>query len=313
MQKFFYARIGLVVLFFLGLIFIVSCGQPATNPNAVQVNSNTNSTINTNINSSINSSTNANVSNTSAANIESKEPSQYQAKITLRFEAAGNQQQTALPNVTANIARNGEDRRMEFTLPNNEKVIYLDKPDNKYLLLPNRKQYALLDKDSLGFEIRQMMMPAEIINRFKAAPGVERVGEENYNGRQVIRYRYGATTNTQTQAGQVNTESFFLVDKETGLLIRSETVSSSQTGNVQGFNNLRIVTDMTDISNAPAPEQFAAPTDFQKIDAEQVKAQVNLIFNTAALLLNQALKSAQSNSNTNANLATPTASPSANK
>lgn len=299
MQEFIYIRAGLIGLFVVGLLFIVSCQPSVNNSNTVSVNSNTvNSNANSSTNSNVNSLANSTNSNTASASIETKEPEQYQAKITLKFEATGNQQ-TALPALIANLARNGQERRMEFTLANNEKVIYLDKTDNKYLLLPNRKQYAVLDKDSLGFEIRQMMMPAEIINRVKSAPGVEKVGEENFNGRQAIRYKYGAVTNTQTQAGKVNTESFFLVDKETGLPLHSETVSNSQSGNVQGYNGLRIITDLTDISTTTSAEQFALPADYQKVEAEQVKAQVNLIFNTAALLLNQLLKSAQTNSNTN--------------
>lgn len=259
--------------------------------------------------SNVNSMANGSNSNPASTDIESKEPDQYQAKIALKFEATGSRQ-TSLPTLIANIARNGQERRMEFTLANGEKVIYLDKTDNKYLVLPNRKQYAVLDKDSLGFEIRQMMMPAEIINRVKAATGVERVGEEDFNGRQAIRYRYGTVTNTQTQAGKVNTESFFLVDKETGLPLHSETVSTSQAGNVQGYNGLKIITDITDISTTISPEQFALPTDYQKIDSEQVKAQVNLIFNTAAVLLNQLMKSTPNNSNTNS--VVPSPAPSAN-
>lgn len=311
MQKFFYIRAGLCVLFFVGLLFIVSCQPSVNNSNTVLVNSNSvNSNANSSMNSNANSMANSANSNAASTSIETKEPDQYQAKIALKFEATGNQQ-TALPALSANIARNGQERRMEFSLPNNEKVIYLDKTDNKYLLLPNRKQYAVLDKDSLGFEIRQMMMPAEIINRVKAAPGVERVGEEDFNGRQAIRYRYGAVTNTQTQAGNVNTESFFLVDKETGLPLHSETVSTSQSGNVQGYNGLRVITDMTDISTTASADQFALPGDYQKIEAEQVKAQVNLIFNTAAILLNQLMKSAQTNSNTNS--AAPSPAPSANQ
>lgn len=306
MQNLLYLRLVLIFLFVLVLIFTVSCQQSVSNSNSVSVNSNSNSSMNSNVNTKANVSN----SNTVSTSIETEEPENYQAKISLKLEAIGNQQ-TAMPTVTANIARNGEERRMEFTLPNNEKVIYLDKTDNKYLVLPNRKQYAILDKESIGFEIRQMMLPAEIINRIKAASGVERVGEETFNGRQAIRYRYGATTDTKTSAGQISTESFFLVDKETGLPLHSETVSNSLTGNVQGYNGLRIVTDMSDISTNISSDQFTLPNDFQKIDAEQVKAQVNLIFNTAALLLNQLLKSAQTNSNVNS--AVPNTSPSVNK
>ncbi|HRH46271.1 MAG TPA: hypothetical protein PKY82_31795, partial [Pyrinomonadaceae bacterium] len=300
---------------FIGLLGLIACEPPMSNSNSAAVNSNVKSNINSNSNST--TMANSNVVNSSPIVVETKEPEQYQAKINLKFEANGEQQKTALPTITTNFARNGQERRMEFSLPNNEKVIYLNKAESNYLILPNRKQYAILDKESLGIEIRQMMLPSEIINRVKAAPGVEKVGEESYNGKQVIRYRYGAKTNTQTNAGQVNTESAFLVDKETGLPLYSETVSSSQNGNVQGYSNLRIITEMSDVSMNVTPELFAVPADYQKIDAEQVKAQANLIFNTVALLLNQMMKSnttnSNSNSNSNSNMTKPMPSPSANK
>lgn len=305
MREFFYVRVGLIVLFLIGLLFIVSCQPSVNNSNIVSVNLNANSLSNSS-NSNTNLTTSPVNSNTVSVNIETKEPEKYQAKITLKFEATGNQP-ASFPPIIADFARNERESRMEFTLPNNEKVIYLNKTDNRYLVLPNRKEYALLDKESIGFEIRQMLMPSEIINRIKSAPGVEKVGEEKFNGREAIRYRYGAVTDTQTQAGKVNTESFFLVDKETGLPLHSEIVSTSETNNVQGYSGLKIITDMSDISTAISDDQFALPADYQKIDSEQVKAQVNLIFNTAAIFLNQLMKSTPNNSNSNSS------APSANK
>lgn len=303
MQKFYYKRDYVAVLSLIGSLLLVSCQPSIDNSNTVSINSNSvNSNVNSSMNTNINSPSNTNVS---TATVETKEPEQYQAKITLKFEATGNQP-ASLPPIIADFARNEKESRMEFTLPNNEKVIYLDQTENKYLILPNRKQYALLDKESTGFEIRQMLMPSEIINRIKAAPGVEKVGEEKFNGREAIRYRYGAVTDTQTQAGKVNTESFFLVDKETGLPLHSEIVSTSET-NMQGYNGLKIITDVSDISTAISNDQFTVPTDYQKIDSEQVKAQVNLIFNTAAIFLNQLMKSTPNNSNSNSS------APSANK
>jgi hypothetical protein len=221
----------------------------------------------------------------------------------LKLEATGEGNTATLPAISANVARAAADRRMEFNLPNGDKVVYLDKGGETYILLPTRKQYALLDKDSMGFEVRQLMMPGEIVNQVKTVKGVERVGEENVNGRQVVKYRYGAVTNTNTNAGQVNTESFFLIDKETGLPLHSETVSQAANGSVQGYKGLRVVTEMSNIQTTAAPELFALPTDYAKIDSAQVKSQVELIFNAVGLLLSNALKSAQTapNANTNSN------------
>jgi hypothetical protein len=43
----------------------------------------------------------------------------------------------------------------------------------------------------------------------------------------------------------------------------------------------------------PDPGQFTVPADFAKVDAEQVKSQVTLIFNAAAALLTQAVQQQQ--------------------
>ena len=105
---------------------------------------------------------------------------------------------------------------------------------------------------------------------------------------------YGTQTNTGTQAGTVATESYFLIDKETNLPMRSEIVSQSTSGgNVQGVKGARLLTEMTDVRPQPDPNLFNIPTDFQKIDPEQVKAQANLIFNTAAAVIGQLINQAK--------------------
>jgi hypothetical protein len=293
------------------LLFLVGCQPQTGNVNANLVNTNVN--ISNSFNNNSNTNTNVAMTNSTATISETKEPDQYQAVVQLKLEATGDKNATAFPTISANVARNAADRRMEFNMPNGDKIVYLDKAGTNYLLLPNRKQYTILDKDSLGFDVRQLMMPEQIVNQVKSVKGVERVGEENVNGRAVIKYRYGAVTNTQTQAGQVATESFFLIDKETGLPLHSETVSQSQNGNVQGYKGLRIITEMTDVKTEVMPELFTLPTDYAKIDASQVKAQADLIFNTVALFLNQAIKSGQNNAAANTNSAAPMSSPTMSK
>ncbi|HVE59218.1 MAG TPA: hypothetical protein VNB22_20510 [Pyrinomonadaceae bacterium] len=306
MQKLFSAILG------ASFLMLVGCQPDTSNVNTNRVNTNVNlsNTFNGNTNS------NANVSsvNSDSTISETKEPDQYQATVQLKLEATSDKNAASLPAISANVARSAADRRMEFNLPNGDKIVYLDKDGTTYVLLPNRKQYAVLDKESMGFEVRQLMMPEQIVNQVKAIKGVERVGEENVNGRTVIKYRYGAVTNTQTQAGQVQTESFLLIDKETGLPLHSETVSQSQNGNVQGYQGLRIVTEMSNIKTETTPDLFAVPSaDYQKIDSAQVKSQVELIFNAVGLLLKNTLNSAQNSQNSNTNTAVPMTSPTAAK
>jgi len=307
MQKLRYAKPFLLPVLLFSVVFSIGCQPQTSTTNANLVNTNANISSNTFANGANANSMNAN-STASSSTVETKEPEQYEAKVTLKFEAVGDAQKTTLPTITANVARSGADRRMEFVLPgNNEKIIYLDKAGMNYVILPNRKQYAELNKEALGFEVRRMLLPEQIVQQVKNMKGLQLVGEEQMNGRTVTKYRYEGVANTQTQAGQVETESFLIVDKETGLPLRSETVAQSQTGgNVQGYKGLRFVTEMSDIKAATDPTTFAVPTDYAKVDAEQVKAQVNLIFGVAMQIFGQMMKSAQPASSP---MASPSASP----
>ncbi len=280
---------------FLGAAGIVAatilagCGAQPTVSNANVTNVNSSSA-----NSTVNSNTTANTNPGAAAAVAAREPEQYQATVTIKVEATGDQQRSAMPTLSANVARSGNDRRMEFTMPAGGRVIFLDKAGTNYLVLPDRRQYAELNKEALGFEVRRMLMPEQIVEQTKAMPGVQFVGEEQYNGRTVLKYQYGAVANTQTKAGQVTTDSFLLVDKETGLPLRSETVSQAQSGaNVQGFSGIRLITEIADVKSVPETGIFDAPTGLEKIEASQVRGQVDMIFNTLASFAAQMMRQSQ--------------------
>jgi hypothetical protein len=251
---------------------------------------------------------NANSTNTNAAASisEVKEPEEYQAKVTLSLQAENTAgQNSAFPPLTAIVARDGANRRMEFTLPNNEKVIYLEANGKNFIVLPGRKQYAELNEQSTGVNVRSLMMPEQIVKQMANVQGVKRAGEETVNGREVIKYTYQSKTDTKTQAGNVETESYFLVDKATGLPLRSEVVSETQTGNVQGFKGIKVVTEMSDIKTEVVDQLFAEPTDLQKVEEQQIRGQVDLIFRAATAFITQVASSMQNSSaaTTNANTA----------
>ena len=279
-----FTYLGSMIL--IGAAFGSGCQGPGTNT-AVSNNS-------TFVNANANFNTNTNTTTTSSGTvITTSEPEQYQANVKLTLETLGQGQKASLPTIGAMVARSGADRVMEFALPTGEKVIYLDKGGMNYVILPNRKQYAELTKEALGFEVRRLLMPEQIVQQVKGIPGVRLVGEETVNGRTVVKYAYSGAANTQTQAGTVATESYVLVDKETSLPVRSETVSQSQSGaNVQGVSGVRVVTEMTDIKSTPDTSLFMLPSEFQKIDPEQVKAQANLVFQAVAAIVSQMVNQA---------------------
>jgi hypothetical protein len=283
------------------------CQSPAPNASNSSVSSNGSAGVNTSNLSSSSGNTNVANTNLAAANsvmIETNEPEQYQAKITLRLETMG-EQKPNFPPLAAQVARKGTNQRMELAIPGGEKVIYLDRADKHFLLLPDRKQYAELNKESLGVDVRQLLTPGMVVEQVKKLKGAERVGEEQFNGRTVIKYRINNTTNTKSQAGNVNTESIVLVDKETSLPLRSETVSQSENGNVQGVSGLRIVTEMSDIQTVADENLFKEPTELKKVAPEEVRNQVNAVLSVAGTFLGQMLKQNPNTSASPANSPTP--------
>lgn len=219
--------------------------------------------------------------------IETGEPNQYSATMQLSARTTG--RNMSLPTITANVAREGEKRRVAFNLPNNEQVVYLNLSGTRYLILPNRKQYAEVSPEAVGFDMPRMMMPDRIVDYLKGREGFERVGEEQFNGRAVVKYRAAGTARTNSPAGQINAESFTYVDKETGLPVRAE-FESQAGGSVQGVDGLKTVIEMSDIKTETAPALFEVPTGYNKITEEQVRQQFNAVTQTitavAGALLN---------------------------
>lgn len=266
-------------------------------------NTNTTNTNTANVNATPAANVNASASPAPGSAIEAREPDKYQAKLSLTAQTTGNGQNISIPALTSEVARNGADHRFALTLPGGEQVVYLDKTDKRYIILPKRKQYAELTQESTGFEVPRMMTPAQVVEQLKSMQGYERVGEENVNGRTAIKYRYAGTTKTGTQAGDVQTEAIVLVDKETGLPLRSETVSESQSGNVKGVTGLKIVTEMTDIKTDVDAGMFEVPQGYSKVSDQQVRQSVDAVGRAVIAIVGQIMQSANNNN-------APSASPS---
>lgn len=288
-------------LMMLSLVLIAGACQTATNTNTNTNTANVSATPAGNINAAS--------SPAPGAAIEAREPDMYQAKITLTAQTTGSGQNISIPPLTAEVARSGNDRRFSFTLPGGESVIYLDRADKRYIILPKRKQYAELTPQSTGFEVPRMMTPGQIVEQVKNLQGYERVGDETHNGRAVIKYRYSGTAKTGTQAGDVQTEAIVLVDKETGLPLRSETVSESQSGNVKGVTGLKLVTEMTDLKTSVDAALLEVPQGMSKISDQQVRQSVDAVGQAVLAIVGQLVQSAQNNAPAASPTATASTSP----
>jgi hypothetical protein len=250
-----------------------------------EANANINTNINTNTSTVANTNTNANINAAPPSALAAREPNTYRATLVFTAETEGGEKTVGIPPLSAEVARNGEDRRVSFKLPDGSDLIYLDHAGTPYAILPARKQYAELTPAATGFQLHKLMTPGQLVAYLDRLQGIEPAGDETVNGRAAQKYRYARTENTKTSAGEVHTESFIYVDKETGLPLRAELFSEAS-GNVQGVKGAKIVAEMRDINTNPDPTLFEVPsTGYSKVSEQQVRAQVDAITNTVAAVL----------------------------
>jgi hypothetical protein len=254
--------------------FALAGCQSATETSNTNAAANGNSTVNINSNSNANITPSTITTNTGQT-IEAKEPDKYSARMVVTLAATGGQQQPKGQG-EIRVARNGADRRYSVTLPVVGEVIFLDKADKRYIIRTQNRDYAELTPELTGVNVDQLrsMTPGQLVAFVTSQKGVERVGEETFNGRPAIKYRAAGRTQTQTSAGAVQGESFIYVDKETGLPMRIEGFGQSS-GNVQGVSGGNVVVETRDLKTDVNPNDFDIPQGYKQLSPEEVRAQVN--------------------------------------
>lgn len=264
------------ILFSLLLGLMLSACQPATNTNS-----------NTNANANV-PPANSNSSNTSTtdtgATLNAREPEKYTATLEFRIETQGRDKAMGIPPLTVQVARNGADRRVEFKLPDGTPLVYLDHANRHYVIAPGRKQYAELSPEATGTQLQKLMTPGQLVADLKEKKGVERVGEEQINGRTAEKYRYSTSANTNTKAGEVTAEAFVYLDKETGLPLRTE-VNAESSGEVKGVNAARIIAEMRDLKTEVDASQFEIPAGYAQVAPEKVRQQIDALTSAVAAVL----------------------------
>jgi outer membrane lipoprotein-sorting protein len=271
-----YALCSLLILISIVLaVFLGSC-QPA---------SNTNANVNANANMSM-ANSNANLSSTSDSgmSINAREPEKYSATLVFTIQTEGNEKAIGIPPLSVQVARSGADRRVEFKLPDGTPLIYLDHENRQYVIVPSRKQYAELSKEATGVQLQKLMTPAQIVDDLKNKSGVEKVGEEQVDGRTAEKYRYATAKETNTKAGQVTAEAFFFIDKETRLPLRTE-VNAESSGEVKGVNAARIVAEMRDIKTDIDQTAFDIPAGYAQVAPEKVRQQIDALTSAVASIV----------------------------
>lgn len=270
-------KLGTTLL--IGLVISMGCQpMPASNSNA---NSNANMPANAR------AGTDNNKEATSADRgvpINTREPEKYSASMVFSVETQGGDKAIGIPSLRIQVARNGDDRRVEFKLPDGSPLIYLDHNDHHFVILPDRKQYAELTPEATGVQFHRLMTPGQLVEDLKNIRGVERAGEGPMDGRAAEKYRYSTSTNTNTKAGEVKAEAFVYVDKETGLPLRAEMLAESS-GDIKGIKAARVVAEMHDIKTEVEPTLFEPPAGYAKVAPEKVRQQIDALTGAVAAIL----------------------------
>ena len=255
------------------LLFLIGC-QPAANTN-----------VNVNVNANASPAVNANITSSSATSgLDTGEPEKYSATLVFTLQTSGGDKAMGIPPLAVQVARNAADRRVEFKLPDGTPLVYLDHDNRHYVIVPSKKQYAELSKEATGAQLQKLMTPGQIVADLKNKSGVEKVGEEQVNGRTAEKYRYAASKDTKTQAGEVTAEAFVFIDKETRLPLRTE-VNAETSGEVKGVNAARIVAEMRDIKTDVDTAQFQLPEGYAQVAPEKIRQQIDALTSAVASIL----------------------------
>ena len=259
-------------------LFSISGCQPATNSNA-----NLNANTNANSNLAANSNTSSGNAGTGVV-INTREPDKYSSTLVFTIQTEGGEKAIGVPPLSVGVARSGDDRRVEFKLPDSTPLIYLDHNNHHYVIVPSRKQYAELTPEATGFQMHKMLTPGQLVESLKNVKGIERAGDETYNGRPAEKYQYSKTANTNTKAGEVQANAYVYVDKDTGLPLHAEIFAESS-GDVKGVKAARVVAEMQDIKTDIDSSTFEVPPGYSEVPPEKIRQQIDALTGAVTAIL----------------------------
>ncbi len=199
------SRFSILISIAIGLLLVQACRSAAPRSDTNQ------------------NSTNAIISSTPP--FQTKEPERYRAVRRMTFSKAG-----ATPVETKSLlAKDGDMRRDEYQTQANQKIVYLDLPAGRFILLPEAKLYAdlsagvgSLDSSDLQ-DIESESSPDRLLNADPISASYEKIGGEVVNGRNTSKYR--VLVNTSTIGTVSKGETLIWIDEALGMPLKSETVT----------------------------------------------------------------------------------------
>jgi len=186
---------------------------------------------------------------------QTKEPERYRATRTITNVTADGKTNV----ITHSIARDGEFRRIEAEVVS-KKMIFLDFPGGKLLLLPDEKVYA--DQSGgppPGSSYEDESSPERLLHTDTGNSSYQKLGTESIAGRKTEKYR--VVVNGANSANVSSSETLIWFDEALGMAIRSETKSS---------DGARSTMELSDIATEVDKNLFQVPSDYKKITATEL-------------------------------------------
>ena len=190
--------------------------------------------------------------------IPAREPEQYRATLTLKLA-----NKTAL---TAEVARNGTDRRLDFKLPDGAKLIYLYQTDRLFLIAPNQQIYAEQEGPAGNFTLPSTLDPERLVQQLQADARYIPAGEAKFANRAAAKYGY---------TGGV--ASFVYLDKATGLPLHVEMAQMRA-----GTSVLPTTIELSGLSEDIPLKYFNEPREMRQVEAAQMQEMFARLLQTAA-------------------------------
>jgi outer membrane lipoprotein-sorting protein len=181
---------------------------------------------------------------------QTKEPERYQATrvITITTTDGG----TVVTKTS--IARDGDLRRHESETAS-KRVVYLDLPDARIVLLPDEKVYAdVAAETGAPTSEDEEFTPERLLHTETGSTSYQKLGTEVVGGRNANKYRIVVNS---SGAGNVSvSDTLIWIDEALNMPIRSEMSSAGGT---------RITTELTDIVLDVDKRIFQVPEGYEKI------------------------------------------------
>ena len=194
---------------------------------------------------------------------QTKEPERYRATRTITTMTSADEEEI----IKTAIARDGELRREE-TDAGGQRVVYLNLPEGRFVLLPEEKVFA----DATNLEHRESGVetdgesessPDRLLHTDPIATTYHRLGQESLNGRNTQKYR--VVVNSSTSANVSGSETVVWIDEVLQMPIKSE---------MKSVDGTSWKMELTDIVLEVDPTVFHIPEDYKKIVFSELRGRL---------------------------------------